>query len=78
MTTQNITSNDDLLSYLISRANSGDKNWFGFLQQRVVGIDLAYRIAANHADKMTPEEIVNFVDNLNSSVYKKLIKGETI
>lgn len=69
-----IQSNNDLLSYLISQANSGTKNWFGFQQQKIAGIDAAYKIAANHADKMTPEEIAEYVLKLNNCIYDKFIK----
>lgn len=71
-----ITNTDELLSYIVSQANSGQKNWFGFQQQRISGIYIAYEIAKIHADKMTPEQIVKFVDDLNTAIYKKLIKGE--
>lgn len=71
-----IQNSQDLLSYLITQSNSGAKNWFGFHQQRIAGINIAYQIAANHADKMEPEEIVDFVTRLNNSIYTKLIKGE--
>ena len=69
-----IQSNNDLLNYLVSQANSGTKNWFGFQQQRIAGIDVAYKIAANHADKMTPEEITEYVLKLNNCIYNKFIK----
>jgi hypothetical protein len=69
-----IQSNNDLLGYLISQANSGTKNWFGFQQQKIAGIDAAYKIAANHADKMTPEEIAEYVLRLNNCIYDKFIK----
>jgi hypothetical protein len=69
-----IQSNNDLLSYLISQANSGTKNWFGFQQQKIAGIDVAYKIAANHADKMTPEEVAEYVLKLNNCIYDKFIK----
>jgi hypothetical protein len=69
-----IQSNNDLLSYLVSQANSGTKNWFGFQQQRIAGIDAVYKIAANHADKMTPEEITEYVAKLNNCIYDKFIK----
>ena len=69
-----IQSNNDLLSYLISQANSGTKNWFGFQQQKIAGIDVAYKIAANHADKMTPEEVAEYVLRLNNCIYDKFIK----
>lgn len=71
-----IQNSHDLLSYVVSMANSGQKNWFGFPQQRIVGIHLAYEIAKAHADKMTPEEIADFVVRLNNAVYQKLVKGE--
>lgn len=71
-----IQNNQDLLSYLLTQANSGVKNWFGFTQQRITGIYLCHQIAAAHADKMTPDEITNFVINLNNSIYQKIIKGD--
>lgn len=71
-----IQNNQDLLNYLITQANSGTKDWFGFRQQRIAGIDLAYDIARNHADKMSPKEIATFVMELNNEVYLKLVKGE--
>lgn len=71
-----IQNNQDLLNYLLAQANSGTKNWFGFAQQRITGINLVHEIAANHADKMTPEEITDFVIKLNNSIYQKLIKGD--
>lgn len=75
MTTQ-ISSNNDLLAFLLSRANSGVKNWFGFSEQRITGINLAYDIARNHADTMTPEEVVAYVVKLNNTIHSKIIKGE--
>jgi len=69
-----IQSNNDLLSYLISQANSGTKNWFGFQQQKIAGIDAVYKIAANHANTMTPEEITEYVAKLNNCIYDKFIK----
>jgi hypothetical protein len=74
--TTHIQNSHDLLSYVVTMANSGQKNWFGFPQQRIVGIHLAYEIAKVHADKMTPEEIADFVVKLNNAVYQKLVKGE--
>ena len=75
MTTQ-IKSNDDLLSYLVSQAGSGQKNWFGFAQQRLTGIALAHDIAKNHADKLTPEEAVDYAVKLNNQIYQKIIKSD--
>jgi hypothetical protein len=71
-----IQNNQELLNYLINQANSGTKNWFGFGQQRITGINLAHSIAANHADKMSPDEIIDYVIKLNNSIYHKLIKGD--
>lgn len=73
-----IQSNNDLLSFLISQSGSGQKNWFGFQQQRIAGINVAYEIAKVHADKLTPDEIVDFVNALNNAIYTKLIikKGD--
>ena len=75
MTTQ-IKTSDDLLSYLVSQAGSGQKNWFGFAQQRLTGIALAHDIAKNHADTMTPEQAVDYAVKLNNVIYQKIIKAE--
>ena len=69
-----IQSANDLLSYLVSQVNSGTKNWFGFQQQRITGINLAYEIAARHADKMTPDQITEYVVDLNYSIYRNIIE----
>lgn len=71
-----IQNSQDLLSYIVTLANSGNKNWFGFPQQRIAGIHLAYEIAKIHADKMTPEEIADFVIRLNNAIFQKLVKGD--
>ncbi len=76
MTEKNITNSSELLNYIVSQANSGVKNWFGFQQQRIAGIYTAYEIAKYHADKMTPDEITDYVNKLNNSIYQKLVKGE--
>lgn len=72
MTTQN--GSHDLLNFLISQANSGQKNWFGFQQQKIAGINVAYEIAKIHADKMTPEEVAEYAFKLNNAIYAKLVK----
>jgi len=72
----NIGSQKDLLGYLVMQANSGQKNWFGFAQQRLTGINLAHEIAANHADTMSPDEVVDYVVKLNNAIYQKIIKVE--
>lgn len=71
-----INNSQDLLSYIVTLANSGNKNWFGFPQQRIAGIHLAYEIAKIHADKMTPEEVVEYVIKLNNAIFQKLLKGD--
>lgn len=70
-----INNTQDLLAYIINQSNSGQKNWFGFQQQRIAGIDTAYKIAVLHADKMTPEEIVDYVIKLNNTIYDKMIRA---
>jgi hypothetical protein len=74
MTTQN--NSQDLLNYLVSQANSGNKNWFGFPQQRIAGINIAYEIAKNHANTMTPEECADYAIKLNNAIYNKIVKCE--
>ena len=64
----NIKTSDDLLNYLITQSESGNKQWFGFMQQKLTGVSLVHQIAANHADKMTPAEIVQYVDDLNDQI----------
>jgi hypothetical protein len=71
-----IDNADDLLTFIVSQANSGQKNWFGFPQQKIVGIFTAYQIAINHADKMSPEEVADYALRLNNAIYLKLIKGD--
>ena len=71
-----IQNTDDLFAYLVSQANSGQKNWFGFTQQRIAGIHLAYEMAKNLGDKMSPEEITDYVVRLNNAIYVKLVKGD--
>lgn len=75
MTQQTLTNSEALLTYLVRQADSGQKNWFGFLQQKVAGISLAHQIATYHADKMTPDEVVDYVVALNNAIYNKMIKG---
>lgn len=71
-----IQNSTDLLSYIVTLSSSGQKNWFGFTQQRITGIHLCHEIAKHHADKMTPEEIVEYVIRLNNAIYQRLLKGE--
>lgn len=70
-----IDNTNDLLNFIVSHANSGVKNWFGFHQQRIAGIHIAYEIAKVHADKMTPEEVAEYALKLNNAIFNKLVKG---
>jgi hypothetical protein len=72
-----IQNSNDLFSYLVTQANSGTKNWFGFHQQRIAGINIAYEIAKYHADKMSPEEVADYAKRLNDAIYDKMIKVDT-
>jgi hypothetical protein len=71
-----IQNSNDLLEYLIAQSGSGQKNWFGFQQQKIAGINLAYEMAKNHGNVMEPDEVTDYVVRLNDSIYKKLIKGD--
>jgi len=71
-----IRSQNDLLSYLFDRMTSGDKNWFGFPEQRLTGVALAHEIAARHADKFTPEQIVEYVVQLNNAIYLNMMRNK--
>lgn len=68
-----VKDSNDLLNFLVAQSDS-TKNWFGFTQQRITAIALAHDIARTHADKMTPDEVVNYAINLNESIYHKIIK----
>jgi hypothetical protein len=69
-----IQSNNDLLGFLLTQASSGQKDWFGFTQQRITGINLVHEIAKQHADKMSPRDIVTFAKELNDEIYQGFIK----
>lgn len=76
MTTTTQHGSDALLQFLIVQASSGSKNWFGFHQQRVLGINIAYRIAERHADTMSPEQVADYAVRLNNAIYSKLVKEQ--
>ena len=71
-----IQNNNDLLNFLIDKADSGVKNWFNFQEQKITGINAVYEIAKHHADKMTPNEVVEYAIELNNKIFSKIIKGE--
>ena len=47
---------NELLQYLLTQANSGNKNWFGWQQQRLTAIYLAYEIAKKVTEKYSEYE----------------------
>lgn len=71
--TTTIKNTNDLLSFLVTQAESR-RDWFGFTQQRMTAVTLAHQIAANHADKLTPEEVVDYAVALNNQIFHKIIK----
>ena len=71
-----IKSADDLLTFIITQSQNGGKAWFGFPQQRVVGIYMCYELAKLHADKLTPNEVVDYAIELNNKIFSKIIKGD--
>ncbi len=73
MTDKTIQDTNDLLTYLVEQAQQ-HKHWFGFVQQRMTGITLVHQIAARHADKMTPAEVVEYVRELNNEIFNRMIK----
>jgi hypothetical protein len=68
-----VKDSNDLLNFLVAQSDSS-KNWFGYQQQRITAISLAHDIARYHADKMTPDEVVDYAMSLNESIYHKIIK----
>lgn len=71
-----IKSADDLLTFIVTQSQNGGKAWFGFPQQRIVGIYMCYELAKLHADKMTPNEVVEYAIDLNNRIFSKIIKGD--
>lgn len=71
-----IKSADDLLAFIVTQSQNGGKAWFGFPQQRIVGIYMCYELAKLHADKMTPNEVVEYAIDLNNRIFSKIIKGD--
>jgi hypothetical protein len=69
--TTTIKDSNDLLGFLVSQAESR-KDWFGFSQQRMTAVTLAHQIAQHHADKMTPDEVVDYALQVNHLHLMKL------
>jgi PIN domain nuclease of toxin-antitoxin system len=72
--TTTIKDTKDLLGFLVSQAGER-KDWFGFSQQRMTAVTLAHQIAQHHADKMTPEEVVDYALQVNHLIFHKIIKA---
>ena len=70
-----IQNTGDLLSFLVTQSEAR-KDWFGFSQQRMTAIALAHDIAKNHANTMTPSEVVEYALNLNAVIYQRIIAGK--
>jgi leucyl aminopeptidase len=73
MTDTIIQNSNDLLNFLVTQSENR-KDWFGFTQQRITAVNLAHEIAARHADKMTPEQVVEYAKELNELLFLRLIK----
>ena len=71
-----VDNHSDLLNFIIEQSSSGEKDWFGYTQQKIVGVYIAFALAVEHGDKLTPDEIVDYVNSLNNAVFKKLIIGQ--
>lgn len=71
-----IENNKDLLNFIIEQSKTGSKDWFGYHQQKIAGVYLAFSLAVAHGDKFTPDEIVDYVYKLNNAIFTKLIIGE--
>lgn len=68
-----VKDSNDLLNFLVAQSGAS-KNWFGYTEQRITAIALAHDIARNHADKIGPEQAVDYAVALNQAVYDKIIK----
>ena len=75
--TLEVKSSNDLLAFLDRHKDTDPNRWFSFAQQRMTGVALCHAIAANHADKFSPEQIVDYVVSLNNAVYTKMIRNKT-
>lgn len=71
-----IHNSDDLLAFIVTQSQNGGKAWFGFPQQRIVGIYMCYELAKLHADTMTPNQVVDYAIELNNKIFSKIIKGD--
>ena len=47
------------------------------LLQYLISQSSSHKIAANHADKLTPEYIVDFVKRLNDEIYENILKAQS-
>lgn len=64
----------DLLNFLLAQSTER-KDWFSFATQRITSIALAHDIAAQHADKLSPSEAVDYAIELNQQIFNKIIQN---
>lgn len=72
-----IKNTSDLLNFFITQSSDGEKNWFGFHEQKLVKMNLAFEMAKLHAPNMTPTEVVDYVNELNNKIYNNIVKKES-
>lgn len=70
-----IQKSTDLLWFLLQQ-KAQKPDWFSHTEQKLTGIQLAHQIAANHADEMTPGQVVDYVMELNDRIYQKIIRKD--
>lgn len=70
-----IQKSSDLLWFLLQQKTQ-KPDWFSHSEQKITGIQLAHQIAAAHADKLTPDEVVEYVVQLNDRMYQKMIRKD--
>jgi hypothetical protein len=68
-----LQNTNDLLDFLVKQSDAR-KDWFGFVQQKMTAINLAHAIAAQHANVMTPDEVVSYAKELTELLYHKVVK----
>ena len=70
-----IRNTNDLLTFLADQA-SQRKDWFGRTQQKLTAIKLAHEIASNHANSMTPEEVITYSLKVTQQVFDRIVMGK--
>lgn len=72
-----IQNTKDLLAFL-EKEMEKRPDWFGWRQQKLTAIGLAHEIAARHADKMTPDQVVEYAMAVNTRIYHQIIKPQKV